>query len=230
MCVCPHFLIPHGRAEQQFLSARQRNVSMWVIGHIPPGGSTSQPQSLSVHKFSAWYQRMMVEFSDVLSFHLYGHSHFNELRLFSVDDEGENSTGVVYVSPAATPWEKQNPSFRIFEMEDEAPFRPLDYHQYYADIENQPTNGDPLPWQHLYSAKQEYNLTDLSPSSWNNLLAKMWSNRTLFQQYYENWKSKCPKGKCNSDECIKHMICAQRHISLKKIYECQFGILNGKRA
>ena len=160
----------------------------------------------------------------MIRFNVFGHSHFNELRVISKNDLGIEGVATVYLSPAATPWLKQNPSVRIFELNST---KVLNYHQYFADIENQPSNAsESIKWQHLYSAKDFYSLPDLSPNSWLNLLSRMKQNATLFHSYYQNWKSKCPKGHCAlGEECSKHFICAQRHLSLPEVYKCTLNLL-----
>ena len=56
--------------------------AVWIIGHIPPGGRTSDPSPISNHKLSKWYQRAIERYSKI-TFNLYGHSHFNEARIVS---------------------------------------------------------------------------------------------------------------------------------------------------
>ncbi len=205
-------------AESELSKALQERCVVWIIGHLSPGGWTNQPQSITLHKFAKFYMHILETYGSVIKLNLFGHTHFNEFRLVSHADKGTQPLDVLYLSPAATPWLKQNPSVRFFDMDD-ITFGVSDYMQYYSDIAHQTTH---LQWQLLYSAKSFYQLPNLSAESWLQLLARMETNATLFEAYFQNWKSKCPKTQCVlGQECAKRMICAQKYLLLPHIFECQ---------
>lgn len=63
----------------------------------------------------------------------------------------------------------------------------LDHANYYMDLPSANAQGptvDPV-WAELYSAKQEYGLTDLTPRSMNELFQRLVADDSLFQLYYK---------------------------------------------
>lgn len=53
-----------------------------------------------------------------------------------------------------------------------------------TDINNYKHGNSTPEWHKLYDAKNEYNLRDLSPSSWYNLVYRMDTDNELFQKFY----------------------------------------------
>lgn len=63
-------------------------------------------------------------------------------------------------------------------------------------------------WEHLYSAKSAYNLTDLTPSSWAALV-ESWSSEhsANFQTYYYHYYKGNPPTKTCDAACKHKLLC-----------------------
>ena len=54
--------------------ARQENEKVILIGHIPEG-------RLTLTSFALWYTDLVIEYSDVIVLHMYGHTHSDDFGL-----------------------------------------------------------------------------------------------------------------------------------------------------
>ncbi|KHJ87304.1 hypothetical protein OESDEN_12924, partial [Oesophagostomum dentatum] len=80
----------------------------------------------------------------------------------------------------------------------------VDIENYYADV-TVATEEHPPEWKLLYSAKEEYNLTDLSPNSWNNLVKKIFEDEeTATKNAFRVSEPLC------DDICRSEILCSLR--------------------
>ena len=142
-------------------SAKNNSEKVVIIGHIAPGGRTSDASPMSTEKYSRFYNEIIEEFGDIIVLNLFGHSHYDELRVVTKGDDGKTPLSTIYLTSSMTSWEKQNPSLRFFNYSDTT-FEIESYHHYYADIGTQPTDGSELQWKFLYEPKSAYGMSDLS--------------------------------------------------------------------
>lgn len=63
----------------------------------------------------------------------------------------------------------------------------LDFNTYIMNLTDANQKGSEVEpvWYELYQAKQEYNLTDLTPQSMDELFQRMKADDTIFQLYYK---------------------------------------------
>ena len=105
-------------------------------------------------------------------------STLGSLNTFIEDDE---ALGVVYTAPSLVP--NYNPGLRVYEV-DRTNFNLVDYKQYYFDIAQANTGAhEDLTslWFLEYSAKEAFNLMDLSPSSWKSYYGELVGDKTALQ-------------------------------------------------
>ena len=62
----------------------------------------------------------------------------------------------------------------------------IDFETYFFNLSKSSAEKEPV-WELLYSAKKEYNLTDLSPQSWNTLSEKIRTNLKTFDTFVKNY-------------------------------------------
>ena len=60
-------------------NARDSGEKVIIIGHIPPG-------LYSLDHFSEWLNELMVEYSDIIVLHIYGHTHRDHYTLVIEED------------------------------------------------------------------------------------------------------------------------------------------------
>ncbi|KAF1766416.1 hypothetical protein GCK72_006377 [Caenorhabditis remanei] len=92
--------------------------------------------------------------------------------------------GVGYAAPSVTTFEYQNPAYRVYEIDPYNKFKIVDFTTYSADLEKANENNKPV-WEKLYSAKEAYGMTDLSPISWNKVIQKLIKSDKKRQQFYK---------------------------------------------
>ena len=101
----------------------------------------------------------MDRYQHIVRFSVFGHVHS---EIFGVAKAVNSSKpiGVQYWAASVSTWFANNPSFRMFEV-DEATMLPVRAHTYYLNVRN-----ESLPeWKWSHEVTQLYNMTDMSPSS-----------------------------------------------------------------
>jgi len=66
---------------------------------------------------------------------------------------------------------------------------------------------DKPQWLLEYSARSEYDLPDLSPSSWFKLVERLSSDESLWNTWWNNFNSQVPNGPCTGS-CKSGYLCA----------------------
>ena len=83
----------------------------------------------------------------------------------------------ILIAPAFVP--NFNPAVRVYHIDDET-FELLDYDQYYTDLKQiDNTYEDGLTWLLEYSARLNFELSDLSPMSWKDFDYRVGTNSSL---------------------------------------------------
>ena len=65
---------------------------------------------------------------------------------------------IAYIGPRDTPFQDNNPDYRIYEVNNDKTFQLVDYHVYFFDLTTANSNsiyGNPT-WKYLYGAKVRY--------------------------------------------------------------------------
>jgi len=92
---------------------------------------------------------------------------------------------MAYIAPSLTTFTRINPSYRVYEL-DATTFEVLDYIQFRTDLAT--TIRDDIPtWTAVYSARDLYDLPDMSAKSWHSLIDRMVHNDTLFNIWNDNY-------------------------------------------
>ena len=180
-------------------TARRNGEKVLIVGHIPPGiGSTTD-------EYGDWYYNITNHFSDIIVGQLFGHTHQDH---FKVLQRNNQVFGPVLITPSVTTFPQQNPSFRVYTIDSET-FEMLDYDQYFLNITkaNILAREGKLPQFELnYSARELYQLKDLSAESWWDLVQRFKTNSTLFMEYFANVNARSVTTACDAD-CRKKYIC-----------------------
>lgn len=187
-----------------------------LIGHIPPGSNDC------LQVWSRNYYRIINRFESTITAQFFGHTHQDEFVLFydiedMINNKGSSQspfsnlrpTSIGYIGPSVTTFGGVNPSYRVYSMatnQTDWPYTIVDTETYFLNLTQ--ANTDPngvTKWSNSYSPLDEYNLTNLDPSAWNNLVITMASNDTLFNSFFDNYNVKsdfaspCKEKKCRFD-------------------------------
>ncbi|KAK6737109.1 hypothetical protein RB195_019668 [Necator americanus] len=188
---------------KELFEAEILGESVHVLSHIPPGDGEC------LEGWARNYYRIIQRFSDTIAAQFFGHIHADYFTLFYEDMHNTSSDpiGVLYATPSATTFAYMNPAYRIYDVDYTDQFKVANIKNYYANLDKTNENRPPK-WKLLYSAKEEYDLLDLSPKSWNKLLDSIYRNERVSKKFFRNaYRVKDPV--CSSD-CKRDLLCSLR--------------------
>lgn len=146
------------------------NQTEWFMNLIT---NTTEPVYLFSHfgsetgEATDLYNQMISSINNPRITYFAGHSHSDEIRLMS-------NTSFFYINPSLVP-DGHFPEVRIYIEEENSI---VDYLQYGLNITKE------IPqFELVYSAKESYELKDLSASSWNDFFLRKEKNTTLQELY-----------------------------------------------
>uniref|UniRef100_A0A914YFV5 Sphingomyelin phosphodiesterase C-terminal domain-containing protein n=1 Tax=Panagrolaimus superbus TaxID=310955 RepID=A0A914YFV5_9BILA len=102
-----------------------------------------------------------------------------------MNDPFSKAINVLYTSPSVTTFEDLNPAYRIYTVEGDiegTKHDVLDFETHFFNLSKADVGREPT-WELLYQAKNEYNMPDLSPSSWQKISEKLRTNLPLYEKF-----------------------------------------------
>lgn len=193
------------------LDAEMNDEKVHILGHIPPGS----PDCLPI--WSHNYYNIVNRFKDTIKAQFFGHTHWDQIEIFYDEKTKSVPTSIAYVAPSITTYPNMHPGYREYVTDglyNGSTWRVLDHSTYILNLtkaNHQPPTQE-TTWDVLYSSKNAYNLTDLSPNSWNELVnswihGKDPTSEASFQKYYYYYyKGNPPTPICDA-ACKKSMLC-----------------------
>lgn len=152
-----------------------------IIGHIPPG---------TIDCLKAWsrnFNKIVRRFSKTITGQFYGHTHQDEFELLYDQDGSERHSvakpwkpiSTAFIAGSLTTFIGINPSFRIYTIDPNQNFLPINYETYYMDLNVANENPMKEPeWKSLGSFAQKFGINDTSPQSLHQLLVELASDLT----------------------------------------------------
>ncbi|TKR96369.1 hypothetical protein L596_010399 [Steinernema carpocapsae] len=191
---------------KQLFKAETDGHFVHVMAHIPPGDS----ECLEGWAFN--YYRVMNRFKNIITAQFFGHVHTDSFTVFYEDmnDPKSKPTGVLYQAPSVTTYENLNPGYRIYKIEGDfegSQYRVLDFNNYFLNL-SKTQDSDKPQWEQLYSARSEYNLTDLSPKSWNNFISEISNDSEVYSRFLKNY-ARNDRFVCDK-KCRDELLCSLR--------------------
>ena len=137
-----------------------------IASHIP--AATEE----CIQSWSVRYKAIVDRYQHIIRFSVYGHLHaeWHNLARSFTDDK---PIGVSFWASSVTPYLDVNPSFRVFEVDQETMI-PLKVHTYALFL-----NESEPQWRHSHEMAQYYGMKDNSPASYDDLSDKLLANETL---------------------------------------------------
>ncbi|GAM27540.1 hypothetical protein SAMD00019534_107160 [Acytostelium subglobosum LB1] len=175
------------------------NEKVMIIGHIP---CTLKSGTLDV--WCEIYQNIVERYSSVITAQIYGHTHYDQLVLFSDVATHTKPTGMNYVAPSMTTYQNHEPGFRIYEFNYDTN-EMVNYYQFHTNLTQANVVGN-LTVHLAYSAKEYYGMPDLSVQSWWNLGQQISTNTAQFNNYYR-YLVNSPVLKACDANCHKSWAC-----------------------
>jgi sphingomyelin phosphodiesterase len=134
-------------------------------------------------------------FESTITAQFFGHTHQDEFELFYNTEADPNSidfmrpTNIAYICPSVTTFGNVNPGYRIYTIDGTyrgSTFSVVDHETHFLNLTLANMNRDPklLQFDKSYSVKQEFQMSDLNPIEWHNLVMRMEKDDALFQRFY----------------------------------------------
>ncbi|GAM22636.1 hypothetical protein SAMD00019534_058110, partial [Acytostelium subglobosum LB1] len=162
--------------------AESHNEKVWVVGHIP---CTFYP--LPTNHWCRIYEAIFERFSEVIVGQFYGHTHFDQLVVFTETATHSMPTGTNYVAPSMTTYVGHDPAIRLYEFNYDTK-QITNWYQYRTNITEANITGN-LTMSLAYTPLELYQMPDLSNESWFNLTQRFLHNDTLLDDYYFQLRS-----------------------------------------
>ncbi|CAF0958166.1 unnamed protein product [Brachionus calyciflorus] len=147
--------------------SENNNEKVHIIGHIDP--------SQCLESWSANYYRIVNRYESTIVGQIFGHSHKDEISLFYDLENTTRAVSVAYLGPSVTPLSFLNPSYRIYEVDGNYPmatWQILDHTTVYLNL-TEANLYNVTKWKKEYSVREVFQLENLMPESWNDLLDKV---------------------------------------------------------
>ncbi|KYQ91360.1 sphingomyelinase [Tieghemostelium lacteum] len=171
-----------------------------IAGHIP-----CTLKSGVSDEWCTMYQQLVEEYGSIISAQIYGHTHLDQISVYTDTETFSKPIGVNYIAPSMTTYQNHEPGFRIYEY-DYSLNQVTNYYQYHANISDANLYGQ-LNFTLSYSAKELYDMPDLTSNSWFQVANHLRSDDQMFNNYY-NFLSNHPNGQTPcTGECRDKVIC-----------------------
>jgi sphingomyelin phosphodiesterase acid-like 3 len=181
-----------GAAQTEWLrskldQARARHERIWIMAHIPPGidaystftkksaGGSCPYASPAQFLNSDLFAEALKDYTDVVSLVLLGHTHMDEMRLYTAT----SGTGAIpgKLVPSISPVDGNNPSFTVAKV-DPAKSLLVDYTVFAASNQT----GIDTKWSPEYTYSSTYGQPDYSSASLTTLMTGFLADRTSKSQ------------------------------------------------
>uniref|UniRef100_A0A7E4V112 Sphingomyelin phosphodiesterase n=1 Tax=Panagrellus redivivus TaxID=6233 RepID=A0A7E4V112_PANRE len=189
----------------ELLSAEKAGQKVHIISHIPTGDA---------YCLQAWannYYKLVNRFEGTIMAQFYGHTHFDHFYMyFDEFDPSSRPTGVAIVGPSVTTYSHVNPAYKIYTIDgdyDGSSFTMIDEDTYWANI-TRANEEDKVTYELEYNRKAAFNMPDLSPASFHDLLMRLTTDDTLLDKYITYYHRNDATLKTCDKTCRKKFICA----------------------
>lgn len=164
----------------ELIMSELEHEQVHIIGHIPPG--TKDCMKI----WSKNFNRIVRRFSNTITGQFYGHTHNNEFELFY--DQGETAksnnesspitwrpVASALIAPSITTFIDLNPGFRIYHIDPNRNFEPVDFESYYMDLgaNNKGQPSEEPEWLSLGLFTEIFGVEDISPKELHNLIMEL---------------------------------------------------------
>jgi sphingomyelin phosphodiesterase len=167
---------------EQLLQAEKDGDKVHIIGHIAPGLASCNPM------WSHNYHEIVNRFESTIVGQFFGHTHHDTMEIFYDTHNKSRATNVAYISHSVTTYQFVNLGYRFFVIDgdySESTSCVVDHVNYYMDL-NKTSESQAPTWEFEYSAKTDYDLPDLQPQSWADLVVRFQRNNTLFTKFFHH--------------------------------------------
>jgi sphingomyelin phosphodiesterase len=191
---------------KELQKAESNGEYVHILAHIPPGDGEC------LQGWARNYYRIVQRFSETIRGQFFGHTHWDSFALFYEDmnDPFSKAINVLYTAPSVTTFEDLNPAYRIYTVEGDVEGSKhdiLEYETHFFNLSKAEEGHEPN-WELLYNAKDEYNMPNLSPESWQKVSEKLRTNLPFYEKFLKNYARR-DDYRCDL-ECRHELLCSMR--------------------
>jgi len=134
---------------------------------------------------------MYYRYKNVIKAQFYGHTHFDEFKLYYNIYNRSEAISPAWVGASLTPFTDLNPGYKIFTVDGargvDSSWDVVEHETWIYNLTEANTNpAIPPRWFRLYKATEAFEIPDLSPASLNKFVQRMIYNATAFDIYYRS--------------------------------------------
>ncbi|GMS92183.1 hypothetical protein PENTCL1PPCAC_14358, partial [Pristionchus entomophagus] len=193
----------------ELLDSEAKGEKVHIISHIPAG------LDVCLKGWSHNFYEIVNRFESTIAAQFFGHTHLDHFEVYYADSNSAGrATHMNFIAPSITTANYVNPSYRIYTIDggyDGASYTVLDAETYATDIDIANANDEEPKWALEYSAKAAYGLSDLSPSSWADLISRLAVDDELFTKFHRYMFRSTHEENCvNEPECRQRYICSMK--------------------
>jgi predicted MPP superfamily phosphohydrolase len=159
---------------------KDSKLKAWLIGHIPAASGEA------TNNFTNNFSEIVNKYSDVLVNQFWGHTHNDQFMLY-MNKETKTATAHGYIAPSmmARSGAAQFPTIRQYIYNRDT-MEVMDYKQYFCNLTDANVKKQ-VNYMVSYSAKDAYNMPDLSTDSWAWVYKEMNVNKSMLLDYWSRY-------------------------------------------
>lgn len=201
----------------ELAKAEQAKEKIYIIGHIPPGIELHDYKQSCTVPFNEGLLRLVERYQSIIVAQFYGHVHHDFFKMF-MNKNNTAPTGVLFSFPAVTAYSHTNPAVKLIKFNKNT-LELVDMVGFYGNLTEANDKGS-MTWRTEYSTKDAYGMTDLSVTSWFNILKQMKNpNADVWNTFLQYYGVLAPKGTPDADY-KKKTYCSMRHQDYNYYHTC----------
>ncbi|XP_030745687.1 sphingomyelin phosphodiesterase-like [Sitophilus oryzae] len=148
-----------------------------ILSHIPSGKS----DLLKV--WSREYRKIIERFSNTIAAQFNGHTHHDQFMVYYSSNNSSNVINLA-LNGASVMSDKSNPSFKILNIDNDN-YDVLDTEEWTFNLTEANIKGNDTPnWYKLYSFREQYGVSSLSPEALTEFMPRLAANHSLLYDYH----------------------------------------------
>jgi len=188
---------------QTLQSAEDNNEKVHIIGHQPPSQCTAA--------YSWNFNKIVNRYENTIAGQFYGHVHSEGLIMFYDEIDSKRPVSMAYIGPSVTTYSHYNPGYRTYTIDGQyngSSYWTLDYHTTIMNITASNLMDEPR-FAREYDARQTYEMKNLFPSGWDDLIQRLASNMDgpLMGLVYQFHTKSYANGTQCDHKCRRGLLC-----------------------
>ncbi len=207
---------------RQLAEAQQNHERVWLLYHIPPGidgFATIRHDNTAVPFWKAQYaeefDRLLSRYHATIAASFAGHTHMDDFRLI---DSSAKARSLVLMTPALSPYVKQNPAFRVVSFEGNGKL--TDQATYYLSNLLAAGKEAAPEWKLEYSFRQEWGTRELNYNSFQKLYRRMDESPEARQRWSLLYSVSRPESNGTTNQNFWPLHCASGHTVVSSYQAC----------